>query len=261
MEKIELANLPSLDFEIKNSLPVELTDFTRSLLALGDEFKRYIADEEPEAAAGDLRLYVKEIRSGSIIGALAAASPQIMQGVGYVNTVGGFAKYLKVAYDWLTGKSDDQPNLDKTSYENLQTIVEPIAKDRAAQLNINAPFGQVYLNLNSGDANAAQNAARREIARLDETGTHHFNNVLLYWYQARDDKMSKTGDKGIIESVSKKPVRVRWANDGIKAQLLHGNENPFEEAYLVDVMVQTIQGKPKVYLVLAVHDHFPRDDD
>lgn len=255
-----MVSTPPLEISIKNKKPVELGDLTKSLSSLADEFKRYVAATEPEASASAVTLYVKEIRTGSIEATLIAASPQIMQGISYVNAVGGFVKYTKLAYDYLMGKSDEKPDLDKTSYENFANIVEPIAKDGAAQLNINAPNGNVYLTLNSLEAKAAQNTARRDIERLGEAGSALHENVVLYWYQARDDKRATTGDKGIIEQISHKPIRVRWANDGIKAQLLHGEENPFKQAYIVDVLVQTIQGRPAVYVVLEVHDKFPRDE-
>ena len=125
-----------LSIEIKNAKPVDLADLTRSLFSLSDEFRRHIEINEPEAAAADVKLYVKEIKTGSIVADIVAISPQLLQGVSYVNAVISFTRYIKSAYDYLSGKSDDKPVLDRTSFENLTNIVEPIAKDHGSQLNI-----------------------------------------------------------------------------------------------------------------------------
>ncbi|MBC7435734.1 MAG: hypothetical protein H7332_06650 [Bdellovibrionales bacterium] len=66
--------------EVKNVKPVELLDLTNSLTALANEYQRHLHRDHPEDSASEVRLYVKEIKSGSIIAGLMAASPQIIQG-------------------------------------------------------------------------------------------------------------------------------------------------------------------------------------
>jgi len=249
-----------LSISIQNTKPVELGDLTKSLSALADEFQRHLIENDPEASAADVRLYVREIKTGSIVADVIAISPQLLQGISYLNAVIGFAKHSKAAYDYLTGKSNDKPELDKTSYENFANIVEPIAKDHGAQLNVNAPQGNVVINLNSTEANAAQNSARKEIEKLQSSTSRLHEKVLLYWYQARAEPTSKAGDKGIIESISPNPVKVICATDQIKLQMIFDLENPFKEAYVVDVIVETIKGKPALYKIIAVHEKFQRDD-
>ena len=170
------------------------------------------------------------------------------------NTVLEFHTYLYRAYEYLNGKGGadcERPNLDKTSLQNLSNIVEPIAKDRASQININGPNSNVYISLTSHDANAIQNAARKQIEALTIPERALHEKVLLYWYQARVDTSSRAGDRGIIESFSSpSAVKVICATDSIKAQMILNESNPFREAYIVDVMVETIRGKPAVYSVL-----------
>jgi len=251
----------TLTIVIKNSKPVELADLTRSLLSFADEFTRYIEANEPEAVAGEVKLYIKEMKSGSIVADLVAISPQIVQLISYTNAVISFGKHLKTAYDYLTGKSDEKPELDKASYDNLSSIVEPIAKDRGSQLNIGSIQGAVVININSKDANAAQNAVRKQLENLKEPESRLHEKVLLYWYQARADATSKTGDKGIIESISKRPVKVICDTEKIKSEMVLDDVNPFKEAYVVDVMVETIRDKPALYKVLAIHDKFEREEN
>ncbi len=248
-----------LTVEIMNHRPLELADMTRGFLGLAEEFQHFIERDEPETAAGEVKLYIQEIRSGSIIADLVAVSPQLIQSVSHINAVINFGKHLKNAYGYLTGKSESKPRLDKESYQNLANLVEPIANDHGSQLNIGIINGPVHISLNSTDANAAQNSARKELEKLKEPNSSMHEKVVLYWYQARADTTSKAGDRGIIESISPNPVKVICVSDAIKLQMIFEQENPFKEAYIVDVVVETIKGKPALYKIIAIHDKFERD--
>ena len=94
-----------LTIEIKNKSPVELADFTQSLLSLSEEFRRHIEAQEPEIFAADVRLYVKEVRPGSIIADIVALSPQALQLISYSAAVVNFYKFVKASYDYLSGAS------------------------------------------------------------------------------------------------------------------------------------------------------------
>jgi hypothetical protein len=61
---------PMLTVEYHPSRPVELLDLTASLHALGWQYKDFIEESgyDPE---GDVRLYIKELRSSSIIAELS----------------------------------------------------------------------------------------------------------------------------------------------------------------------------------------------
>jgi hypothetical protein len=253
-----------LTFEIKNQHPVELVDLTQSLLSFADEYKRYIAGNEDPVVAEDVRLYVKEMRSGSIIADLVANAPYALPLIENANTVFEFIKYLKEATDYLLGKSDKKPELDKANYENFVKILEPISKDHSSQLNIgainiNQPQAPVIINLNSLESNAAQNAAKRELDALKEPVTGMHEKVLLYWYQARNDPHSDKGDRAIIESIFSSPVKVVFVNETIKAKILSGDL--FHLAYVVDVAVETIKGRPALYRILEMHESFERGQE
>ena len=245
--------------EVKNTRPIELLDLTASLTALANEYQRHLQRDHAEDAASEVRLYVKEIRTGSVIAELMAASPSIIQGLSYANTVVSFSTFLKKSYDFLTGKSDAKPvELDRKALEHLSQIVEPIAKDNGSQLNIGTLNGNVYY-VTSAEANQAQNTANRLLKDESTSATKYREKVLLYWHQARNDARSTTGDKGIIESISEMPVKVICMKDSLKAEMILDIENPFKEAYIVDVAVETINGKPVIYKIMKLHDKVPRE--
>jgi len=245
--------------EIRNIRPVELLDLTSSLAALANEYLRHLQRSHPEDSAAEVRLYVKEVHTGSIVASLMAASPQILQGLSYVNSVVSFSKFLKISYEFLTGQSKEKPEqLDRKSLENLNQILEPTAKDGGSQLNIGTHNGPLFLVITSAEANQAQNAVTRLLKDASTTSTRLHQKVLLYWYQARNDSKSTAGDKGIIESIAAFPVKVICATDTIKIDMIFDKENPFKEAYIVDVAIETINDKPVVYKILAVHEKVPR---
>jgi hypothetical protein len=245
-----------LSIEIKNTQPIELSDLTESLFGFAEEYKRHIAINDSSALPEEIKLYVKQIRTGSIIADLIAFAPLTLPFMADANHIIEFCKYLSRAYQYLTGKSRDKPEMEKSDYLNLNRIIEPVAKDSGAQinigtLNISAP---VTFTLNSLEANAAQNAAKREIALLHEPVTGTREKVLLYWYQARNDPKSEAGDRAIIESIYRGPVKVVFMSENVKAKMLLDSENPFTHAYIVDVSVETVKDRPALYRILNIHE-------
>jgi hypothetical protein len=253
-----------LRIEIKTDKPVDLMDLTKSFYSIADEYKRFVELEFGQIKKEDVNLYVQEIRSGSIIADLIGVSPALLPMLAAMNNAGTvitFAGYLKKGYDFLLGRSKEKPDLKKGDFENLSGFVEPIAKDNSSQLNVHTVINgnpTVVFNLNSVDANAAQNAAKREIGMINEPAAGLHEKVVLYWYQVKKDVVSQTGDRVIIESIYPYPVKVIFANEKVKTEMILGAENPLTAGYLVDVSVETIHGKPVLYKVLKMHERIEK---
>ena len=253
-----------LTIEIKNTEPVELMDLTYSLNSLADEYKKFLAKTESMLDTDNIKLYIKEIKTGSIITELTAISPLALPFVEHAITIIKYAKYLQGMFEYLTGKKGKpQEVIEKQTFQNLANIIEPVAKDKGSQLNIGAITvnGDVTVNysLSSLEANAAQNTARREIERLREPDTGMHSQVLMYLYQARDDISSTTGDKSIIESIYAGPVKTVFANERMKSKVLSDESNLFKKAFVVDASVETIAGIPKLYRISEMYDIFDRE--
>lgn len=254
-----------LTIEIKNSRPVELIDYAQSMICIGSEYTRFLSSGENAATPDDVKLYVKEVRTGSIITDLVANAPYAIPFIEHADTIFEYAKHLKTLFDWFAGREDKKPQvIEKVTLQNLSNIVEPVAKDKASQMNIGAVnvAGDINLTLNisSLDANAIQNAVRREIDGMKEPVTGIHEQVLMYWAQARNQPNNKSGDKARIESIYQGDVKVVFANDRLKAKMLFDSPYPFSHAYVIDVSVETIEGRPALYKVLEVHDEISRDE-
>lgn len=246
----------TLTIKIENRNPVELGDLTTGLTSLADEYRRFIPRHEPSrfSADADCRLYVKAVRSGSIEIDLVAMAPLALPFMENANTVLDFYQYLKDGLLWLAGRdiAPPTPALEKPNLENLSKLVNVVAKDRAAQfIVINQ---ENHFHLNSTDARAVREGADEAISQLRLPTAGLREKVVLYWHQARNTAVSTAGDRAMIESVSRSPVKTTFRNDDIKCQMLFKEENPFTRGYVVDVMVDSIQDRPVLYTILAVHD-------
>ncbi len=80
----------------------------------------------------------------------------------------------------------------------------------------------------------------------------------MYWWQARNDIAGHAGDKAKIESIYDGPVKTTFQDDNIKAAMLLDEPHPFKKAFVVDVVVETIEGKPMLYKVTRLHEAFER---
>lgn len=101
-----------LTVEIKNSQPIDLVDLTTSLMALAQDFQEYAARriENPELA--NLKLYVREMRSGSIIADLIPYAQQADWLLDHRDLLGAFVGNLNdLASFFLSGaKTEEVPS-------------------------------------------------------------------------------------------------------------------------------------------------------
>lgn len=259
----ELDFSQKLEVKINNKNPVILTDLTISLLAIGQQYQKFIESSTNEMHQAGVELYIKEVKSGSIIVELVAQAlpvlPLLWQGGSLIE----WASQLGDTYAWLLGKIDNPPQIHtKQDLKQLHSIIEPVAKDSGSQLNITVTDqAQVKIFqyiINSEQANAAQNKINKELELLDMPNDNIHRKMVMYWKQAKFDDESHAGDKAIIESITKTPIKVIFENNAVKKAMLAGDSRfnkPWQKlAYIVDVKVQTIQDAPKLYTIIDFHD-------
>lgn len=266
---LELNFSDKLEITINNTKPVVLTDLTLALLGVGQQFERFIENETAEQDRTNSELFVKEVRAGSIIVELVAqvipVAPLLWQG----GSLFEWLIHAKSVIEWLNGKLTSPPkDLTKQDLKQWNNILEPIAKDNGSQLNFTVSSGGTVVNqffINSEQANAAQNAIHRQIDHLSEPDAHIQRKRVMLWYQTKFDDLSQTGNKAIIETISKSPVKVIFENNAVKKALMAGDSR-FPKAwhklaYIVDVRVETVQGVPKVYNILNYYEEDTFDPD
>src|SRR5690554_554313 len=250
-----------LEVTIKNDKPVVLTDLTLSLLSVNQQFQRFLESETNQDYQPNTELYIRKVRTGSIVIELVALAMPIIPLVWEGGPLTEWINHAKSILDWLLAKTDKKPkDLAKIDYKQWNSILEPVAKDFASQLTFSVSDNGRVINqffINSSEANEAQNRIRHELEKIDEPDDQVHKNKVMTWYQTKFDAESHTGDKAIIESITKRPLKVIFENNAVKEAMLKGDprfSRPWHElAYLVDVEVQTINGVPKVYTVINYH--------
>lgn len=253
-----------LTVEVKNSQPVDLIDLTNSLAAFAEAFRDYASDNTGDPLPDNLRLYVKEIRSGSIIADLIALYDQAEWLIKNAEVFAAFAANLNDLSNYFLGKPNSlpEPPTHKQA-KQLSNFVNPVAKDSGSQVNINVSDGasvNIYnLNINPTEASAIQNKVAHYVApKLPAEMT--LVDQLMILEQVKNSTSSKSGDRGIIEAISLKAVKLQFVSEDVKRKVLDLKENPLQCVFLIDVDVRSISGKPMLYRVLDVKDIIDQDD-
>lgn len=255
-----------LRIEIKNQKPVELSDFTVSMAAFAEAFKDYATATTGDPLPDNMRLYVKSMSDGSIIAEMIALTQQAQFILENAEVLAGFVTSLQEITDFFLGRrapgKAPPPEPTMKQAKHVAAIIEPIAKDNSAQLNVSIT-GDVHVHrhfyIDSLQANAVQNAVGRFVGpRLP--ANQFVADQLLTLEQVKNSATSKSGDRGIIEALSSRPVKLQFASEQVKRQILELTENPFQQIFQVNVEVRSIEGKPAMYRVIEVLDVFPKGE-
>jgi hypothetical protein len=254
-----------LIIHIENKQPIELMDLTKSLVSLASQFNDFVkttANVENREA----KLYVKQIKTGSVIlDLIEIATAGALPFIENINTIVGFADYLKNGFKYFLGdKSAKNPEFSTKDCTEFSQIVNPIAKDNGSQFNISTTINGDVTNIlvmSSLEANAFQNIIKAESKQMslpEQKGD--YEKVVMYFDTTKSNIKADTGNKAIIETIDKKPAKVIFDTDDLKEKILKSDENPLITAFVVNVKVETVKDKIAAYKVMSLHETFPLDD-
>lgn len=263
-----------LTFKFDNKAPVALDDLAVSLNSLAQFYEDYLAVSGKAPTEEGVRLYVHDLRTGSIIAVLQAIAdqahllfgehgvvPTLKSAFDQADTLAGFLGSLNDVVQFFLGKPNGTKQPTKKEAEEIIKIFEPVARDSGSQLNVQfngtVNIEAIHYHYNSQEANAVQNSARRYLGPTLPTNQILHDETLVL-HQVRGDSKSKSGDKGIIDSISQRPVKLLFTSEKIKNDILESPDNPFQQVFVVDVEVKTADGKPALYKVLALKDSFEK---
>lgn len=246
-----------LTVELLNAKPVDLIDLTTSLAALAQDFQEFSNESSQDPIPGNLKLFVREMRSGSIIADLMPMGEQISWVLDHKDILGAFVTHLTdMAEYFLGGIPVDPPSRQKA--ERFSQILDPVSKDSSAQYNIQASDSakvEIHNHFHVGfvEANAIQNSVRRlygpQVPALEIV-----RDRLLTLEQVKNVASARTGDRGVIESIWPRAVKLQFLSEAAKQQVLSLTENPFQRIFLVDVEVQSSNGRPALYRIIEVKE-------
>lgn len=267
---VEIDEKQKLEIRFENDKPVSLDDMTTALFSVGQQYARFVEAATSAGHAPSTDLYVKEVRTGSLVFDVVAHTMPIIPLVWEGGSLSEWVTVAKETWDWFLNRRNTPPiDVSKQDLQQWNSIIEPVAKDNSSQLIFNvSENGSVTNNftISASEALEAQAAIRVHLKNAESPENHVHMRKVMTWYQTRFDRQSDTGDKVIIEAISKKATKVIFENQAMKAEILRGDgrfDKPWNElAYVVDVRVQTVKGIPRLYEVVnyyAEHTFDPEE--
>lgn len=256
--------------------PIELEELTGSFAALARIYERHHRSDDHTAKGPAPKLYVSRLETGSIIAEVVPLITILGQPIPYMDSfliVKEFTRWVGGSLKSFAGQGDGPPPQKIEDVKDLEAFVRPLTRRRGAGLNIkHARFRkkdgdkEILAEYDFDESSLNRAALNMSHTIQDFSGTSPqeerkpglFREVLMYFHQANREagkEKGRTGDRGIIEEISVKPLMVyfpKQAND-IKRRILEGSDNIFSKGYIVDVHVSYVNGEPKLYHVLDLH--------
>jgi len=262
-----------LTITLNLSEPVEIGDFASHFAGMGAEFDRYIAKEHP-SLKGRARIYVREVRKGSII---ADIIPVITDMVGLMDgalIVGGFASlFSKRVRSFLS--QGLLPNAKKPELKNIHDSIQAVAQDRDGTIEMAENHfedgvikSQTVFKMTSQEARAARTAIEKQKEELDKETRADHSRVLMVFERPSSTVKSvgkSTGERVVIEQLSTKPKSLIYGSDlaeeRIKHEILNSNDNIFKLGFVCDVNVALRSSRVVGYSVVEVHQVIDLPED
>lgn len=258
--------------------PIEIEDFIAAFTSLSNQFERFVSVSYPDLSA-DAKIYVRQIRSGSIIADLlpwalatmSAATPYMSQLSVLEDFVVRYGNRLSTYFK----KDGRVAEATKSDLNIFADCVAAVANDPEGSVTIEA----AYYEDGNRDVRAAftfntkeGQAARREIEahkiELDKRDSADHERVLMTYSQSnvKDTKVgTKTSERVVIESISSRDLPIVYASDlaeqRIKHEIRETAGNIYKKAFDVDVNVELLGGIPRAYRIVHVHDVIALSDD
>jgi hypothetical protein len=178
-----------LTFKLDNKAPVALDDLTESLHAVADAYQDFLIAAGLSIPGEGVRLYVHELRTGSIIAVFQALADQARFLFGehgvvptaqsvfdHPDTLAGFLGSVNDVVQFFLGRTEGKKEPTKREADQIIKILEPVAKDNGSQLNMavsgSVHIGEIHYHYNSQEANAVQK--RAPLSRADAAQQQNF---------------------------------------------------------------------------------------
>lgn len=259
---------------IENSRPIEVRAFVHALTSLAAEYRESL---ERKGLDGEAELYIKEVRSGSIIVDLVplvvTAFPTIVAHAAQADQAIDFAMKWGARLKGLA-EGIVPEGASKADLRTFHNAVEHIARDPDASSTLEvATFEdgkrkvRVSMKFSSAEARAIEKTIEGEFRRIDAGASSVRTRVLMYFTRSDvgDAKLDKrSGERVVIPEVTDRDLPIMYASDlaeqRVKYEIREGSENIYKKGFSVDVDVQMRDGRPIVYRILSVHDVFNLPD-
>lgn len=271
---------PFIEMRLEVPGAIELGDFVGAFTSLASAYDRFVEREAPKLAK-DATLYVQEVHQGSIVALLVPWLPVLagtVEGMSAILTVEQFVRTYGARMRSLIDPATESFPDTKTS--ELKDYFEQVAAI-AATPNSQMEIAAIEIEDGERKVRAAikfKTSEARQLQDRVETIRHQVENapgvpasrVLMVFTRTDVGKPAvgkSTGERVKIETISDRRLSLIYGSDlaeeRIKHEIRESEENVYKKGFLVDVHVETRNGKPVGYSVVHVHDviELPDEDD
>lgn len=266
-----------LTLKLENSQPIPLAAFVGAFTSIAEEYQKAARDNQ-EFDAAEAEIFVKEVRSGSIVADLLPSVAPLLP------LVATEAEKIWLAVDFVKKWGQRLTDLaegvipDGASRSDLKrwiNSVESIARDPDASSTLEASTFEdgkrevrASFKFNTNEARKIQKVIDAEFERLDEKSDIDHERVLMIFTRSDvgDAPVGKrSGERVLIQEVSEKPLAITYgselAEQRIKHEIRESDENIYKKGFNVNVKVQRIGTRPVAYSIMHVHDIIELPED
>ncbi len=269
--ELEVGYVPPavITLTINNSRPIELGAFVRAFTSIAKEYQDSV-DDSPDFE-GVAEIYVKEVRSGSIIADLwpvvASTVPII---AGHAEQVFLAVEFVEKWKDRITKLAAGivPENFSRSDLKTFSGAVEAIARDPEASSTLEvATFEdgrrkiKAAFKFRANEAKAVERTIEGEYQRLEaERDDTHLRVLMIFTRSDIGDapKDKRSGERVVIPQISDKDLPIMYASDlaeqRVKHEIREADDNIYKKGFSVDVSVLYRNSRPIVYRILSVHE-------
>lgn len=261
--------LPHIVLNIQTKRPIELDDFVSAFSSIASQYDKFVRSQYPELS-GDAKIYVREVRAGSIEADLI---PWAMQGlsavVNVIEQIQIVEKFVQT-YGAVLGKylnGSKETDATRTDLKDFMGAVSAIANDPNGRSTLQAVAYEdgkkkikAALVFDTSQAREAQRQIEDQKLLLESATSADHQRVLMTFKQSnvKDIAMGKrTGERVAIEDISSRDLPLIYASElaeqRIKHEVREADENVYKKGFIVDVNVQLVGGRPAGYRVTNLH--------
>lgn len=253
--------------------PVEIYDFSALFAGVGGQFDRYLAEHHPHLK-GKAKMFVKEVRKGSIIFDLVPDIKDLVGMMDGVLVVTGFgALFSKRIRRLIGGQFVEGAN--KNDIAEIGKTVRAVSRDAGGDMKIErvayeegAWSTKLLIEFDTGDARKAEATIAEQKKELDAIEHVDHSRVLMTFERSRksDTEIEKpTGELVVIEEAGTAPKALIYASELVEQKIKHeireADDNIYKKGFIVDANVRLRNGRVVGYAVTAVHQVIDLPED
>jgi hypothetical protein len=259
---------------LETTQPIELSNFISAFAAIGSEYSRFLKQSHPDLG-DDAKIYVSEVRQGSIVADLIPVVLPILQTMDYALVIDQFMRRIKGVIDayQLPGARPD--GYSKSEIKDVMDGLTAIANDpngRQDIEHITIEGGQsnirAAIKFDTQQARAAIGNMREHIRMIEHHEDHTKKMVLMRFFQSniKDTELQKpSGEQVIIQSIDPRPRPLVYASELAKERIKHetiqSETNIFKRGFYVDVLVDMAGDRIAAYKITNFHEVIDLPDE